>query len=302
VTDDVGPTKPAKKDDDDKGWFADRAPGDRPLVLDELSHQLDQLRILRSGGDDAATEKLLDKLGAHDPVEHEMIVQLSAQRPLGHPERFAEAHSLAMRSLEVLDRNGARAPQVPSLGPLEPIASWAVQLVTRFIVRNHQADVIDAIRNIYARRLAWCSTNDEQRMPLLRARNDAERVANGYKGNPIGVPTFLVGGALASVFAQLFTVVSNAAVGSRFSAGLLVFIAFLLLAGAAWCILRGAAIAHHRINLTVKEPLAALWETIGRAGKPPEDDAQMFAVYAIILTVVGWLVIPAGVFFVVAKF
>ena len=303
MTPDAAPaTPPDPTQADAKGWFADREPGDRPLVLDELSHQLEQLRILRKGGDDAATDQLLDKLGANDPVEHEMIVQLSAQRPLGHPERFAEAHSLAMRSLEVLDRNGARAPKVPSIGPLEPVASWGVQLVTRFIVRNHQADVIDAIRNIYARRLAWCAPDDAQRLPLLRARNDAERVAAGYKGNPVGVPTFLVGGAVASGAAQLLSIVGDAAFGSRLSAAILVAIAFLLLAGVAWCILRGAAIARHRIHLTVKEPLAALWETIGRAGKPPEDDAQMFAVYAIILTIVGWLVIPAGVFFIVRKF
>jgi hypothetical protein len=246
----------------------ERAPGatvepgaDRPLVLDELSHQLEQFRILRSGTDAAATDQLLDKLGAQDPVEHQMVLELSATRPLGHPERFAEAHSLALRALEVLDRNGARAPRIPRIGPLTPIAAFGVQLVTRFIVRNHQADVIDALRNLYARRLAWCAPGDAERLPLLRARNDAERVAAGYNGNPIGVPT-----------------------------------------GASWCILRGAAIARHRIKLTVEEPLAALWETIGRCGGPPEDDAQMFAVYAIILTIVGWLVIPAGVFFVFAAF
>lgn len=285
-----------------KGWLGDRSPDDRPLVLDELSHQLDQLRVLRRGGDEAATESLLDKLGAEDPVEHEMIVQLSAQRALEHPERFVEAHTLAMHALEVLDRNGARAPRVPSIGPLTPVASWGVQLVTRFIVRNHQADVIDAVRNLYARRLAWCERDDKQRLPLLRARNDAERVAAGYKGNPIGVPTFLLGGAAASGVAQLFGSIGEAAIGSRLSVAILIAVAFLLLAGTAWCILRGAAIAHHRIRLTVKEPLAALWETVGRAGKPPEDDAQMFAIYAIVLTVVGWLVIPAGVLLVVAKF
>src|SRR5690349_3180076 len=47
----------------EKGWLGDRSPTDRPLVLDELSHQLEQLRVLRRGGDDAATESLLDKLG-----------------------------------------------------------------------------------------------------------------------------------------------------------------------------------------------------------------------------------------------
>jgi hypothetical protein len=273
-----------------------------PLVLDELRHQLDQFKILRTGGDDAATIALLDKLGAHDPVEAQLVLELSATRALGHPERFTEAHALAMHALEVLDRNGARAPQLPRLGPLQPIASFGVQLVTRFIVRNHQADVIDAVRNLYARRLAWCPSDDPGRMPLIRARLDAERVANTYKGNPVGVPTFLLGGAVISGVAQGSRLLVEAAIGSRLAAILAIVGAFVVLAGASWCILRGAAIARHRIAITVKAPLHALWETIGRCGNPPEDDGQTFAVYAILLTIVGWILIPLGVLFVVAAF
>ncbi|MEY2423678.1 MAG: hypothetical protein QOI95_3745 [Acidimicrobiaceae bacterium] len=278
------------------------AKSERPLVLDELSQQLEQFRVLRTGADTDATERLLNKLGAHDPVEAQIVLELSAQRPLGHPERFTEAHVLAMRSLEVLDRNGARVPPVPRLGPLKPIAEFGVQLVTRFIVRNHQADVVDAIRNLYTRRLAWFAPDDPSRMPMIRARLDAERVASTYKGNPIGVPTFLLGGAVISGVASGFRVLSEAVVGSRLAATIAVAAAFLVLGGLSWMILRGAAVAHHRIRITVQDPLKALWETIGRCGKPPEDDAQQFAVYAIILTVVGWLVIPLGVLFVFAAF
>jgi hypothetical protein len=278
------------------------AKGDRPLVLDELSQQLEQFRILRKGADTDATGQLLDKLGAHDPVEAQIVLELSAQRPLGHPERFTEAHVLAMRSLEVLDRNGARVPPIPRIGPLKPIAEFGVQLVTRFIVRNHQADVIDAIRNLYTRRLAWCAPDDPSRMPMIRARLDAERVATTYKGNPIGVPTFLLGGAVISGAASGFRVLSEAVVGSRLAATIAIAAAFIVLGGLSWMILRGAAVAHHRIRITVQEPLKALWETIGRCGKPPEDDAQQFAVYAILLTVVGWLVIPLGVLFILARF
>jgi hypothetical protein len=276
--------------------------GDRPLVLDELSKQFEQFRVLRTGADTDATERLLDQLGAHDPVEAQIVLELSAQRPLGHPERFTEAHVLAMRSLEVLDRNGARRPPVPSIGPLKPIAEFGVQLVTRFIVRNHQADVIDAIRNLYTRRLAWCAPDDPSRMPMIRARLDAERVATTYKGNPIGVPTFLLGGAVISGAASGFRVLSEAVVGSRLAATIAVAAAFIVLGGLSWMILRGAAVAHHRIRITVQDPLKALWETIGRCGNPPEDDAQQFAVYAIILTVIGWLVIPLGVLFLFAAF
>ena len=279
-----------------------KATDDRPLVLDELSKQLEQFRILRKGVDTSATEQLLDQLGAHDPVEEQIVLELSAQRPLAHPERFTEAHVLAMRALEVLDRNGARAPRVPSLGPLKPIAEFGVQLVTRFLVRNHQADVIDAVRNLYTRRLAWCASDDPSRLPLLRARLDAEKVASTYKGNPIGVPTFLLGGAVISGVASGLRLVGDAALGSRVAAGLAVAIAFLVLGASSWMILRGAAVAHHRIRMTTEAPVRALWQTIGRCGNPPEDDAQTFAIYAVILTVVGWLLIPLGVLFVYAAF
>jgi hypothetical protein len=245
---------------------------------------------------------LLDKLGAHDPVETQIVLELSATRALGHPERFTEAHAFAMHALEVLDRNGARAPKLPRLGPLDPIATWGVQLVTRFIVRNHQADVIDAVRNLYVRRLAWCPPDDAARLPLQRARLDAERVSNTYKGNPIGVPAFLLGGAVISGVAQGARLLVDTAIGSRLAAILAIIGTFAVLAGASWCILRGAAIARHRIAVTVKNPLNALWETIGRCGHPPEDDGQTFAVYAILLTILGWFLIPIGILFVVAAF
>ena len=205
-----------------------------------------------------------------------------------------------MHALEVLDRNG-RAPNLPRLGPLDPIATFGVQLVTRFIVRNHQADVIDAVRNLYARR--WPGARPTTRDACRSSgASTPSACANTYKGNPVGVPTFLLGGAVISGVAQGSRLLVEAAIGSRLAAIVAIVGAFVVLAGASWCILRGAAIARHRIAITVKAPLHALWETIGRCGKPPEDDAQTFAVYAILLTVVGWILIPLGVLFVVAAF
>jgi hypothetical protein len=72
--------------------------------------------------------------------------------------------------------------------------------------------------------------------------------------------------------------------------------AFLLLAGASWVILRGAAVARRRIKVSLDRPLQALWETIGSCGKPPKDSARTFAALAIVITIVGWLAIPLGAF------
>ena len=191
---------------------------------------------------------------------------------------------------------------MPSLGPLKPIAEFGVQLVTRFIVRNHQADVVDAIRNLYTRRLAWCAPDDPSRMPMIRARLDAERVASTYKGNPIGVPTFLLGGAVISGVASGLRVVAQAALGSRLAAALAVAIAFIVLGGLVVDDPAG------RGRGPPPHPHHGAGPAEGAVGddrplrQAPEDDAQMFAVYAIILTVVGWLLIPLGVLFVFAAF
>lgn len=68
----------------------------------------------------------------------------------------------------------------------------------------------------------------------------------------------------------------------------------LVIAAAAWIILRGAAVARRRIRLTTDRPLDALWETIGRCGTPPRDQARTIALIAIILTFIPWVLVPIG--------
>ena len=207
-----------------------------------------------------------------------------------------------MRSLEVLDRNGARGAKLDYVGPAEPFAQFAVQFFTRLIVRNYESDVIDAIRNLYTRRLAWCAPIDPHRHVLAQARLDAVRATPTYKRNAIGIPAFLLGGAAVSTSVGLLRALFDWALASR----LAVVITSLVLVGVilftAWAILKGAAVARRRIRLTTERPLAALWQTIGRCGKPPEDQARQFAVVALVVMLVGALVIPGAIAFVVARF
>jgi hypothetical protein len=264
---------------------------DRPLLIDELSDRLDRFHVLALS-DDADADRLLNELGGSGPVEHEMLVELSAPRPLAHPERVAEAHAVALRALEVLARNGARPPSQLRIGPLTGVARFAVQQIIRFIVRSHQGHVAESIRDLYARRLPWVPTGDPARMQLVRARLDIERAMPSFKKGSGGLPTFLVGGAAVSSLAQAARAGGSAAAGSRVGIIALGVGTFLLLAAASWAILRGAAIARRRIRLTMDRPLGALWETIGWCGHPPKDNARQFALIAIILTVVGWVLIP----------
>lgn len=69
---------------------------------------------------------------------------------------------------------------------------------------------------------------------------------------------------------------------------------FVLSIVGGWVLLNGASVARRRSQLIMAAPLLALWETVGRAGKPPEDDAVLFGTIAVVLTAVVWLLIPAG--------
>jgi hypothetical protein len=56
-----------------------------------------------------------------------------------------------------------------------------------------------------------------------------------------------------------------------------------------------------RIRLSTEQPIKALYETVGACGNPPKDDSYNFAVIAIVLLVVAWIVIPAGLWIVITK-
>ncbi|MEM8923175.1 MAG: hypothetical protein AAGD35_06705 [Actinomycetota bacterium] len=268
-------------------------PGDKSLVLDEFDEKLQAFQAFRKS-DSKASEDLLNLLGAQDDVDRDIVLELSAPRPLGHPDRFPEAHRLAVRSLEVLDRNGARGVRVRSLGPLGPIAGLLVQQVAHFIVRSYQARVADRLLRLYARREANAASDDPQRRLLTRARIDMARLSPGFKRNPLGIPTFLVGGAVISTLAQVLISAINTALDSRLSRIAATIAVGLLVAGLAWTVLRGAAVARRRIRLTAGPPLDALWETIGRCGHPPRDQARVIALIALVLTFIPWVLVPVG--------
>ena len=53
--------------------------------------------------------------------------------------------------------------------------------------------------------------------------------------------------------------------------------------------------ARRRIRLCTDQPMTALWETIGACGNPPKDGSYDFAVYAIILLVLTFAVVPIAI-------
>jgi hypothetical protein len=259
---------------------------------DEFLDRIDALRVLRA---DTPEERgrLLEEIGGPGKVEQEIVSQLSKIRPLWQPERFAGAHRMAMRSLEVLDRNGVRRAPMPAiLGPLKPVVGFVVQLVTRWIVREYQNSLATNIRKLYERREANSVWGSDDHVLLRRARINAVQVEQGLRSNPVGVPGFLLGGAvLSGLFSVIGKTLSSAVQDGtgRIALGI-VFGA--LLVGLSWVALYAASIARRRIRLTTDQPIRALYDVIGAAGDPPRDQSYLFAVIAIVLLILAALAIP----------
>lgn len=265
------------------------------LLLDQLTEQLDRTRRLLTGSPEAAAEAALARAGAEQEAEARITAELAFREPLAEPDRFPEAHRVVMGALEVLDREGSRNPRVPNLGPLTAVAEAAVELVAEYIVRSYAGSIAGRLRDLYTRREARSVPGTPERRMLAGARVEATRIASGLGGrNPVA-PLLLIGGAAVPVLASLSQWVGAVDVTSAPVLWTGVAALFVLFFALSWVLLRGAAVARRRSRLIMQHPLAALWETIGHAGEPPKDDAATFAIVAIALTAIVWIVLPAAV-------
>lgn len=265
--------------------------GEESLVPDLLLDQLDALKVLRASTDEEK-DRLLTQIGGPGRVEQEMVSELSAVRPLRFPDRFEEAHRMVVRSLEVLDRNGPRGTRVRRLGPLRPVAEWLIQQVTRWIVRSHLSRLLSSIGGLYERREANSAWGSPEHSMLRRARLDIRRVQSGMTGKALGLPTFLLGGAVLGSIASGLQSLARAALDSTGGVIALGAVLTFVLAALSWVAIYSAGIARRRIRISTDQPVRALWETVGAAGRSPRDESYNFAVYAIVLLVLSWIVIP----------
>jgi len=266
---------------------------DRNLVLDEIEERFSAFQLVRKS-DETAKNDVLSDLGATSDVDGDIILELSSTWPLGHPDRFDKAHMLAVRALEVLDRNGARGVKTKApIGPLNHVAGFLVQLVTRFIVRQHLKRQIQHIHWLYVRREANTDLDNPFRSKLRRARIESERLVPTFNTNPLGVPTFIFGGAVLSWLVGTLQVLIAGLTTWYWQAAASIIVS-LFAAAASWIVVRGAATARHRIQLTTDRPIRALYQTIGRCGEPPRDDSIVFIVVALVLGVLAAIALPIG--------
>ncbi len=270
------------------------------MVDDLLLDRIDALRVLRADSREQKDD-ILEQIAGRGQPEQDIVKEISKVRPLWRPDRFEEAHRMAMRSLEVLDRNGARPAKLPRLGPLKPIVQYVVQQMTRWIVKGHQNTLVTRIRKLYERREANSVWGSAEHHMLRRARLDAARVEPGYKGNPLGLPTFLLGGAIVSTIAGGVRALVDLAFSGAVPGIIMSSVLFVVFGFLAWAALYAAGVARRRIRLSTDQPMKALWETIGACGNPPKDGSYDFAVYAIVLLVLAWILVPLAIWLIVTK-
>jgi hypothetical protein len=133
--------------------------------------------------------------------------------------------------------------------------------------------------------------SDEHRM-LRRARINATTIQTGLTSKPLGLPTFLLGGAFISGIASGVQGVVRSLLDSTLGKVIFGLVLGAVLFALAWVVLYAAAVSRRRIRTSTDQPLKALYETIGACGSPPRDQSYNFAIYAIVLLVLAWIVIP----------
>jgi hypothetical protein len=268
--------------------MADPTPGFHAFE-DAVDNPVKQLKLL--SGSDAEIEEYLDSIDVSSPREREMLTEISRTQPLAQSVEFPIAHRNMVEALESLARHGYRGSRAGGqLGPLRKVIRYFVELVARYVVVSYIRNVTTSLRNLYGLREMQAVPSTKERLELHRARVDAERMVDALKQRELGIPTFLIGGAIIPLVASIGS--ATGFLHSEWIAGTVGVVGVLIALLVSWFILRGTAMASRRIRLAAHGPLMALWTTIGWCGSPPKDQSRTFVVVAIVLTLGSWIIVP----------
>ena len=251
---------------------------------------LERLQLL--GSDDEAIAAFLDQIDVRGPREREMLAELARTTALARPDRFDGDHRRVLMALESLRRHGYEGTRAGErLGFLRTPIQYFVELVARYVVIAHCKQVAMNLRNLYWLREMQAPSGSRELELVRPARMDGQALVEITKGREIGVPTFVIGGLLIPAGLSLWRLASGT-VREWWIALLVGVLGVAIGLLISWIVLRGAALASRRIRLSVAQPLADLWRTIGHCGTPPRDHSRRFAIIAISLTLGVWIVLP----------
>ena len=263
----------------------------RDHVAERWDNPLERLSLL--AGNDAAMSEFLDELDVRSPREREMLSEIARKDPLARPERFLDDHRRAVAAIESLRRHGFHGTRAGrSLGPLQPIVRWLVELVARYLVVSYVKSTVTSMRNVYWAREMEAADLSPERKVLRRARRDAEGLVLIMQGRELGVPSFVFAGVLVPVVLTIARVASGFSSHDWWVALVIGIVGVAIGVGLSWVMLRGTAMASRRIRLATHERMNALWHSMGWCGEPPKDQSRMLATLGIVLMVGVWIVLP----------
>ncbi|HWO80932.1 hypothetical protein [Gaiella sp.] len=257
-----------------------------------LDNPLERLRLL--SGDDDAISTFLDELDVSSPREREMLAELARRSPLARPERFDADHRRAIEALESLRRHGFHGSRAGGgLGPLRYVVRWLVELVARYLVVSYVKDVAVSLRNLYWLREMEAPSNSTELKLLRPARFDASSLVEIMRSREIGVPSFVIAGLLIPLVATIWRLMTGFTFSDWWVAVLVGLVGVAVGVGLSWVVLRGSAMASNRIRLSTRQPVQAVWDSVGNCGRPPRDGTRKFAAVSIVLMAGVWIVLPA---------
>lgn len=267
-----------------------RAQAAKPL-FDQVDDWLDRIQIVDENDDEVA--RFLDGLDLRGPQEREMLQELARKAPLAKPDDFPAAHRRAVLSLEALGRHGYRFAVLPGWIRPKVLGRFFVELVARYVVVSYLRRVSTDMRNLYWLRAMAAPVGKPERPVLRRARVEAEGLMVVFNRRQLGLPSFVIGGILLPIVLTLVRLARGIDLSSWWALTVVAVVGGTVVLIVSAVILRGAAIASRRTRLATSVPLEALWATIGSCGHPPRDQSRKFAIIAIVLTALAWVVFPA---------
>jgi hypothetical protein len=267
--------------------------GDQARVRPEaFDNPLERLRLL--SGDDDAISSFLDELDVQSPREREMLAELARTSALARPERFDADHRRAIEALESLRRHGFHGSRAASsLGPFRYVVRWLIELVARYLVVSYVKEVATSMRNLYWLRELE-APSDSTELKLLRpARFDATALVEIMRSREIGVPSFVLAGLVIPLVATVWRLMTGFTFDRWWVATVVGLAGVAVGVALSWIVLRGTAMASNRIRLSARDPVNAVWDSVGSCGRPPRDGCRKFAIVAIVLMAGVWVVLPA---------
>ncbi len=231
-------------------------------------------------------------------AEQSMLRTLATpDRPLRHPEDFPRAHRGLARGFEAIIVNGTEPPTLsPRLGPLRPLFTTLVGLVSTALIRSQTRALLNTIRRMYALREANSEWGSPEHRMLTGARTQLQTLSEDVNGGRFGLPLFLLSGAFLSGLISASRTLLDPVLHDRLLSAVLVMVVVILLVLVAGIVLLGTSIARMRIRLALKAPIDTLYRTIGSTGRQPRDRCYTVAFVALVLFVFAAIAIPSGVY------